>query len=100
MGVYSACKHAVLGLTKSTALEYAQAGVRINAVLPGPVDTAAAQKTIAENPGLEKMIEDMIPLGRMAQTEQIADAVLFLSSDLSTYMIGHSLVVDGGMTIK
>lgn len=100
MGVYSACKHAVVGLTKSTALEYAKAGIRINAVLPGPVDTAAAQRLIADTPGLGKMIEDMIPIGRSAQPEQVADAVMFLSSDQSAYILGHSLVVDGGMTIK
>lgn len=97
---YSAAKHAVVGLTKSAALDYARVGVRINAVLPGPVDTPPVRQAIADDPALGKMIEEMVPLGRSARPEEIADAVLFLASDTSNFIVGHSLVVDGGMTIK
>lgn len=99
-GGYSAAKHGVIGLTKSAAFEYAKAGVRVNAVLPGPVDTPPVQQAIAVEPELGKMIEEMVPLGRSARPEEIADAVLFLASDKSNFIVGHSLVVDGGMTIK
>lgn len=100
MAVYSAGKHAVVGLTKSAALEYAKAGLRINAVLPGPVDTPPVRLAEKNNPGTIEKAEKTIPLGRMAKPEEIADAVLFLSSEKSTFITGHSLVIDGGMTIK
>ena len=96
---YGAAKHGVVGLTKAVALEYAKAGLRVNAVLPGPVDTPMVHRVVAENPDLVKMTEQMVPLGRSAQPGEIADAVLFLSSGMATYITGHSLVVDGGMTV-
>lgn len=98
--VYSASKHAVVGLTKSSALEYAKSGLRINAVLPGPVDTPPLRLLEEKSPGTIEKAEEQIPLGRMARPEEIADAVLFLSSNKSTFITGHSLVIDGGMTVK
>ncbi|MGH8349162.1 MAG: glucose 1-dehydrogenase [Pseudomonas sp.] len=97
---YVAAKHGVVGLTKSAALDYAKVGVRINAVLPGPVDTELMRNNNAKYPEMAKMIENSVPMGRYAQVDEIADAVLFLSSDMATYITGHSLVVDGGMTVQ
>ena len=96
---YVAAKHGVVGLTKAAALEYAKAGIRVNAVLPGPVDTPLIQRVHGRNPGFATMIEQIVPLGRTGKPEEIADAVLFLSSDMATYITGHALVVDGGMTV-
>ncbi|MFW0756306.1 glucose 1-dehydrogenase [Pseudomonas sp. H11T01] len=97
---YVAAKHGVVGLTKSAALDYAKVGVRINAVLPGPVDTELMRNNNAKYPEMATLIENSVPMGRYAQVEEIADAVLFLSSDMATYITGHSLVVDGGMTVQ
>jgi NAD(P)-dependent dehydrogenase (short-subunit alcohol dehydrogenase family) len=94
---YAASKHAVMGLTRSAALDYAKQGIRINAVNPGGTATALLDNIIAQGVTLEQ-IEAMIPMGRMAQPEEIAATVVFLCSDAASYMTGQSLVVDGGYT--
>jgi NAD(P)-dependent dehydrogenase (short-subunit alcohol dehydrogenase family) len=99
-GIYHAAKYGVVGLTTSAAIEWASKGIRINAVLPGMFETPMSDKMRAEGqgPALDQMAKK-IPIGRMGKAEEIADAVLWLSSDKATYMVGHALVVDGGFTI-
>ncbi len=100
-GVYHAAKHGVLGLTKSAALEYAGRGIRVNAVCPGLIDTPMSAKMIAEGQGeaLEGMLK-MVPAGRYGRPEEIADAVLWLCSDRASFVVGQSLSVDGGFTMR
>lgn len=95
---YIASKHAVMGLTRSAALDYAKQGIRINAVNPGIIATEMIDR-LAE--GLGSTADDLastIPMGRMGQAEEIAQAVVFLCSDAASYITGQPLVVDGGFT--
>jgi NAD(P)-dependent dehydrogenase (short-subunit alcohol dehydrogenase family) len=98
-GAYHASKHGVIGLTKSAALEYAAKGIRINAVCPGIIDTpmVAGMKT-REAEAMDELMKE-VPIARLGQPEEIASAVLWLCSPSAGYVIGHSLVVDGGYTI-
>lgn len=96
---YTASKHAVVGLTKASALQYASRGIRINAVCPGAVDTQMLQGNLAE--GVDKsLVGANHPIGRLASPEEIARAVLWLCSDDAGYVLGHALVVDGGLTVQ
>lgn len=98
--VYSACKGGVISFTKSVARESARAGVTVNAVCPGPTDTPATQKTLAE--GGEKIIKALtraIPLGRLAQPDDIAGAVLFFASDHASFVTGQTISVSGGLSM-
>ncbi|QBC42699.1 short-chain dehydrogenase/reductase SDR [Iodobacter fluviatilis] len=100
--IYSAAKHAVIGLTRSTAKEYIGRGIRINAVCPGATETPRRERRTAhlsEDQLLEHQAQlaQAIPIGRLAQAEEIANAILWLSSAASSYVVGHSLVVDGGL---
>jgi NAD(P)-dependent dehydrogenase (short-subunit alcohol dehydrogenase family) len=96
---YHASKHGVLGLTKSSALEYAARGIRINAVCPGIIDTpmVASMKT-TESEAMKELMKE-VPIARLGAPEEIASAVLWLCSPAASYVIGHALVVDGGYTI-
>jgi NAD(P)-dependent dehydrogenase (short-subunit alcohol dehydrogenase family) len=98
---YHAAKHGVLGLTKSAALEYAAMGIRVNAICPGLIHTPMADQMIAagQRDALDAMLKD-VPVGRLGRPEEIADAVLWLCSSASSLVVGHSLVVDGGYTIR
>jgi NAD(P)-dependent dehydrogenase (short-subunit alcohol dehydrogenase family) len=100
-GVYHAAKHGVLGLTKSAALEYAAKGIRINAICPGLIHTPMADQMIAGGQGeaLDAMV-NMVPIGRMGRADEIADAVLWLCSSRSSYVVGQSISVDGGFTMR
>jgi NAD(P)-dependent dehydrogenase (short-subunit alcohol dehydrogenase family) len=91
----------VLGLTKSAALEYAAKGIRVNAVCPGLIETPMAEKMIAEGQkeALEEMLK-LVPIGRYGRPEEIADAVLWLCSDRSSFVVGQSISVDGGFTMR
>lgn len=97
---YIACKHAVLGLTKTAAIDYAGKGIRINAVCPGVIQTAMVDDLIRRNPRLEEQFTKDIPAGRLGKPEEIADAVLWLCSPQASYMNGQGLIVDGGITVK
>jgi NAD(P)-dependent dehydrogenase (short-subunit alcohol dehydrogenase family) len=99
-GVYHASKHGVLGLTKSAALEYATRGIRINAVCPGIIETPMVTGMLASEPEAMKELMKEQPIGRLGKPEEIADAVLWLCSPASSFVIGHSLAVDGGYTIR
>ncbi len=97
---YSASKHGVVGLTKSAALEYAQRGIRINAVCPGAVRTPMLENGITLLPEGEQQILAMEPVGRIASPEEIAEAVVWLCSDAASFVTGHAMAVDGGWTAQ
>ena len=100
MPIYIASKHAVLGLTKSAALEYARSGIRINAVAPGAVKTDMAKRVVEGNPQLDQTLTSMHPIGRTAEPDEVADVVAWLLSDKSTFVLGHTLLVDGGIVSR
>ena len=95
---YSASKHGIIGLTQSAALEYATQGIRINAVCPGMTDTPMTI-TVSKNydPEIVKTLLARAPIGRFAEPEEIAAAVVWLCSPAASYMVGHALAVDGGV---
>ena len=98
--VYVASKHAVEGLTKSAALEVAASGIRVNAVAPGPVDTAMLGRFTGGNADAKAGLISMMPAKRGAQPEEIAQTILFLASDKARYLTGQSIAVDGGYTAQ
>jgi NAD(P)-dependent dehydrogenase (short-subunit alcohol dehydrogenase family) len=96
---YSAAKHAVLGLTRSAALDYAAQGIRINAICPGIIDTNMIAEVSGGTEEGRAALAAREPIGRLGRPEEIASAVLWLSSRGAGFMIGHALVVDGGYTV-
>ena len=94
---YIASKHAVMGLTRSAALDYAKQGIRINAVNPGLIATKMLDRFSSKDLTLEQFASS-IPMGRLGKPEEIAATVVFLCSDAASYMTGQSLVLDGGYT--
>ena len=94
-GAYTASKHGVVGLTKTAALENAKSGIRINAVCPGVVETAMAERLFSA-PAVHKYLLDCHPVGRFGRPAEIADAVLWMCSERASFMTGQSLVLDGG----
>jgi NAD(P)-dependent dehydrogenase (short-subunit alcohol dehydrogenase family) len=96
---YVASKHGVVGLTKSTALEYATTDLRINAVCPGIVDTSMMDRVTDNRDGGRDAVVAQEPIGRMGEPEEIANAVLWLCSDAASFVLGHAMVVDGGQTV-
>ena len=94
---YTSSKGAALMLTRSIAVDYAKAGIRANAVCPGMVETPMTKWRL-DQPDLRAEVERQIPLGRVARPSEIADAVALLASGRLTYMTGHPLVIDGGVT--
>ena len=101
-GTYHAAKHGVIGFTKSAALEYATQGIRVNDVCPGMIQTPMSDKMIAEGQGsqLEKMLRTFVPMKRLGRAQEIADTVLWLCSDRSSYVTGQSISVDGGYVMR
>lgn len=96
---YIACKHAVIGLTRTAAMDYAKDGIRINSVLPGCILTPMAKELIKRNPDVEAELIRDIPKGRLGESEEIADAVMWLCSPYSSFVDGAAISVDGGFTI-
>ncbi len=102
MIAYTTTKHAVIAMTRQMAGDYARHGIRVNALCPGWVDTPFNAPFIAQMGGrdeIEAYVRDRVPMGRWASVEEIAESVLFLVSDRSSYMTGQILVVDGGETV-
>ena len=93
---YNAAKHGVVGITKTAALEYAKAGIRINAVCPGYILTPMTIPNIEANPALEQRMVSQTPMGRLGNPEEIAETVLWLSSDAASFVTGHTMTTDGG----
>lgn len=96
---YIACKHAVIGLTRTAAIDYAAKGIRINAICPGAIRTPMAEELIRRNPDLEQELIRDIPAGRLGKPEEIANAVLWLCSPQASFVDGHALLVDGAFSI-
>jgi NAD(P)-dependent dehydrogenase (short-subunit alcohol dehydrogenase family) len=93
---YAASKHAIIGMTKSAALDYATKNIRVNAVLPGNIETPMMDRFTGGD--VQKAI-DLEPVGRLGKPEEIAEAVLWMSSDLGGFVTGASIVVDGGWSL-
>ena len=100
MEIYVASKHAVIGLTKSAALEFAKQGIRINAVLPAAIETDMYRRFAGDKAEPRAAMAALHPIGRIGTPEEIADAVIWLSSAKSSFVTGHSLLVDGGFTAQ
>lgn len=94
---YTASKHAVVGLTKSAAIEYAKRGIRVNAVCPGYTNTPMVSDVIDIAPEMEAITKRAIPMHRLGTPEEIAEGVLWLAADTSSFVTGHQLVMDGGI---
>lgn len=99
IAAYSATKHAVIGITKSAAVEYARQNIRINAVCPSFIDTDMVRRTLAlmDEKG-QRSIVGANPMKRLGQVEEIANAIVWLASEESSFMTGHAMTLDGGMT--
>lgn len=97
LGAYNAIKAGVINLTRATAIEYARKGIRCNAVCPGAIATPPIQKSRRANPELAARTEQAIPMGRYGEPSEIANVVLFLASDESSYVNGTCIVADGGL---
>ena len=93
---YVASKHGVIGLTKTSALECAKLGIRVNAVCPGAIKTPMIDRITGKDKEVEKQFEGMEPIGRMGEPEEVAEAVLWLCSDSASFVTGHAMTVDGG----
>lgn len=104
MPAYSASKHGVLGLTKTAALEYAQSGIRVNAVCPGPAQTPLVDNMLIDQPEAADEIMNSItrrlPMGRIGQPEEIGEAIMWLCSDGASFATGVALPVDGGFVAQ
>ena len=99
MPVYSASKHAVIGLTKSAALEFSRSALRINAICPGFVDTPMLARTIGESDQARSRFLRSQPVGRFGAPNEIAEAAAWLLSDAATFVTGIAMPVDGGLAI-
>ena len=96
--IYAASKHAVVGMTRTAAAEYAREGIRINSVCPGVVNTPMMARALDREPLREKKLRNVHPMGRFGESAEIANAAMWLCSDQSSFVTGHQLAVDGGLT--
>ena len=97
---YSASKHAVVGLTKTAALEYARQGIRVNAVCPGVISTPMGERLASENPKSHEKLTALHPMHRLGTPSEVAQAVLWLCSESSSFTTGHTLTIDGGFVVR
>jgi NAD(P)-dependent dehydrogenase (short-subunit alcohol dehydrogenase family) len=96
---YPASKHGVVGLTKSTAVEFARKGIRVNCVCPGPTRTGMHDSLVAVAPQIVDAMNTKVPMGRIGEPEEVAAAAIWLCSDEASYITGHALPVDGGLVV-
>jgi len=99
IGSYIASKHGVVGLTRTAALEYIKKGIRVNAVNPGLIDTQVGRDVFKGDEQVYAETAQSVPIGRAGRPEEIASVVLWLCSPGASYVVGHALTVDGGMTV-
>jgi NAD(P)-dependent dehydrogenase (short-subunit alcohol dehydrogenase family) len=97
---YTASKHGVVGLTRTAALEYAQEGIRVNAVCPGVIDTEMVDRFTHHDATEKSAMADVEPVGRLGQPDEIADAVVWLASRQSSFVTGQAIAVDGGFVAR
>jgi NAD(P)-dependent dehydrogenase (short-subunit alcohol dehydrogenase family) len=97
---YVASKHGVVGITKAAAMEYATSGIRINAVCPGIIRTPMIGRRLERKPESEAVYRSMEPMGRLGTPEEIAEAVVWLSSDAASFVTGLPMAVDGGLVAR
>lgn len=97
---YVASKHGVIGLTKTAALEYATTGIRINAVCPGVIRTPMVERFVGGTPEGEEQMIASEPIGRLGVPEEVAEAVVWLCSDAASFVLGHAMVIDGGLVAQ
>lgn len=100
LSAYVASKHGVNGLTKTAALEYAKAGIRVNAVCPGVIETPMVKRAFEKSPGMEEGVPTIEPVGRLGQPEEVAEAVVWLCSDAASFVTGLPMAVDGGLVAQ
>ncbi len=93
---YSAAKHGVVGITRCAAVEYARAGIRVNAICPGPIDSPMGKRIAADNPGYKELLIAHSPNGRLGRPEEVAESAVWLCSDAASLVNGAILAVDGG----
>ncbi len=96
---YSASKFAVVGMTKSAALEYANKNIRINAVCPGFTESALLDELIAAKPNMDEKLKSTIPMKRFGKADEIAEAIVWLASDSTKFITGQTLTLDGGISL-
>jgi NAD(P)-dependent dehydrogenase (short-subunit alcohol dehydrogenase family) len=97
---YSAGKHGVVGLTRTAAIEYAPAGIRVNAVCPGAIDTPMMDETFERFPGFREALLGFVPMGRMGRPDEVAAAIAWLCSDAASFVTGECLAVEGGLLAR
>ena len=97
---YVAAKHAVIGLTKVAALDYATEGIRVNAVCPGYTQTPMIEKVWERDPAAKNWQESLAPMSRIGSSEEVVEATIWLLSDGASFTTGHALTVDGGWVIR
>lgn len=97
---YSAGKHGVLGLTRTAAIEYASAGIRVNAVCPGAINTPMMDETFERFPGFRESLLGFVPMERLGHPAEVANAIAWLSSDAASFITGESLAVEGGLLAR
>ena len=100
---YCASKSGILGLTRSMAVDFIKKGIRVNAVCPGTVDTPMLRWAADQSPDPQKVYDEcnaMHPIGRIAHPEEIASSIAFLASEQASFVVGASLMVDGGLSIQ
>lgn len=96
---YAASKFAVVGMTKSAALEYATKNIRINAVCPGYTESALLDKLLSVHPEMDQRLKSVIPMKRYGLAQEIAEAVVWLASDTTQFMTGQTITLDGGTSL-
>jgi len=100
MASYAAAKAGVLALTKTAALEYVQSGIHVHSVSPGPIRTALSKRGNESDEERDQRVAAALPIGRIGLPEEVANAVLWLSSPEATFIVGHDIVLDGGFTLQ